>query len=414
MIKPGNIVKSDSGRRIRVDGFIKAGGQGEAHWATDLNSNQNGVLKVFHQRFANAETVERVRFLVGTDLHSICPVLRGPVEPLTRLPLVGHYTPIARGKPLEEYLGNPDSTFLEQIQLALALAHALAEMHSRGIAHGDLHAENLFINHVGTIFEVQLIDFDNFNANGIPPPPCVGHNLYMAPELRKALATGRPAIPTVTTDLYSLGVLMHEIILLCHPSYENDESEADFQKAMCSGKWFLDPAATSSTNHCGYPTTILSPGLARLFRAACSLDPTVRPTSRTWESALNEAFTALYACPECGGPFVADASKTVCPYRNCRRPFPHLTLKLEDKSIAIPLVDGATVVGRDQLGGASKVSAHHVVFRRIGPETLLESTGSNGTFRWNGSKWVRLPDRMPLLVQSGDRIRFADVAARLS
>jgi hypothetical protein len=53
MIQKGRIIKSDSGRRIRVDGLIKPGGQGEAYWATEVNSGQKGVLKVFHKRFAN-------------------------------------------------------------------------------------------------------------------------------------------------------------------------------------------------------------------------------------------------------------------------------------------------------------------------------------------------------------------------
>ena len=144
--------------------------------------------------------------------------------------------------------------------------------------------------------------------------------------------------------------------------------------------------------------------------------PTATRTSDSFPStivALTEAFTALYACPKCGGPCVADASKTVCPYDNCREPFPHLTLKVEGKRQAIPLIDGATVVGRDRLGGSPKVSVRHAVFRRIGPETWIESTGSNGTYRWNGTKWIRLPDRKALLVQAGDRLRLADVAARL-
>jgi len=413
MIQKNKIVKSDSGRRIRVDGLIKAGGQGEAYWATEVNSGQKGVLKIFHKRFANGETVKRLRFLVDQNLQSTCPVLCAPVDLLVRRDMVGHYAPFAEGQPLEEFLVNPNSTFVEEMQLAITLAHATSVMHGRKIAHGDLHAENLIINRVGSVFQLHVIDLDNFNAPGLPTPPCVGHNLYMAPELRAALDKGQPAIPTVETDLYSLGVLMHEIILLYHLSAGNDDNEADFQKAMCSGKWLLDPAVSdgSRAGIGGYPTTVLNADLARLFRFAVSIDPAKRPSSDTWEAELGKAFNAIYCCPRCGGPCVIDVSKTTCPLCGCI--FPNLTLRINGHGSTLALSNGATVIGRAELGGSMKVSARHAIFRRVGPETWLESTGSNGTYRWNGSGWSKLPDRKPLLVQHGDRLRLGDVEAQL-
>lgn len=412
MIKTGKVVKSDSGRRIRVDGLIKQGGQGEAYYATEVNSGQKGVLKVFHKRFANGDTVKRLRFLVDQDLQSACPVLCAPIDVLDKRDVIGHYTPFADGQSLEEFLGNPNSTFLEQMQLAITLAHAVDAMHSRKIAHGDLHAENLIINRVGSVFQLHVIDMDNFNAPGMPLPPCVGHNLYMGPELRAALAKGQPAIPTVETDLFSLGVLMHEIILLYHVCAGNDASETGFQKAMCSGRWLLDQAAADRPGGSlgGYPVEVLNAGLARLFRSALSLDPAKRPSAASWEAGLGAAFNSVYCCPNCGGPCVIDVSKVKCPV--CATPFSHLTLRFNGH--AIPLAKGATAVGRAELGGSMKVSLRHAVFRRVGPETWIESSGSNGTYRWNGSGWTRLPDRKPLLVQGGDRLKLGDVEARLT
>ena len=414
MIQPGKVVKLDSGRRIRVDGLIKTGGQGEAYLVTEVNSGQKGVLKVFHKRFANADTLKRLRFLVGQDLQSSCPVLYAPVDILNKRDMIGHYTPFADGHSLEEFLGNPNSTFIEEMQLAITLAHSVSVMHSHKIAHGDLHAENVIINRVGNVLKLYLIDLDNFNAPGVPPPACVGHNLYMAPELREALDKGQPARPTVDTDLFSLGVLMHEIILLRHPATGNDDTEAAFQKAMCSGRWLMDPAsADSPRKHLGgYPSTVLNANLARLFRSAVSVDPMKRPTSDLWETELGKAFHAIYCCPGCGGPCVIDVSKVACPM--CGGPFPSLALRVNERGGLINLSSGATVIGRMELGGSLKVSARHAVFRRVGPETWLESTGSNGTYRWNGADWVRLPDRKPMLVQAGDRLRLGDVEVNVN
>lgn len=414
MIQSGKVVKSDSGRRIRVDGLIKAGGQGEAYWATEVNSGQKGVLKVFHKRFANEDTVKRLRFLVGQDLQSTCPVLYAPVDLLNKRDMIGHYTPLADGHSLEEFLGNPNSTFIEEMQLAITLAHSVSVMHSHKIAHGDLHAENVIINRVGSVLKLHVIDLDNFNAPGVPPPACVGHNLYMAPELREALAKGQPALPTVDTDLFSLGVLMHEIILLRHPANGNDNTEAAFQQAMCSGKWLMDPASADRPDgHLGgYPSTVLNASLARLFRSAVSVDPVKRPSADLWETELGKAFNAIYCCPSCGGPCVIDVSKVACPM--CGGAFPSLALRVNGRGGLINLTSGSTVIGRMELGGSPKVSARHAVFRRVGPETWLESTGSNGTYRWNGSGWIRLPDRKPLLVKAGDRLRLGDVEVNVN
>ena len=414
MIQTGKIVKSDSGRRIRVESLIKAGGQGEAYLATETNSAQKGVLKSFHKRFANADTITRLRFLVREDLHAKCPVIYSPVDLVLKRDVVAHYTPFAMGNPLEDFLANPEATFIEAMQLAITLAHAVATLHRRGIAHGDLHAENLIVEHVGTVFRLRLIDLDNFGAPGLPNPPCVGHNLYMAPELRGALARGHEAVPTVETDLFALGVLMHEIILLRHLCAGNDATENEFQMAMCSGRWIQDPAAADRPKASvgGYPAEVLNADLARLFRSAVSLNASSRPSAEAWERELGRAFNAIYCCPSCGGPCVVDVSKTVCPL--CKTPFPHLGIMVAATKRSIQLTSGATVICRGDLGGSHKASARHAVFRRVGPETWIESHGSNGSYRWNGSGWARLPDKKPVLVQSGDRLRLADVEIQVS
>lgn len=413
MIGPGTIVKSDSGRRIRVDGLIKPGGQGEAYWATDTNTGEKGVLKVFHKRYANQDTVQRLRFLVGQDLGTACPALRAPTDVIHRRDILAHYSPLAPGQSLEIFLASPNWTFIEGLQLAISLAHAVGVMHKRQMAHGDLHAENLFINRSGTIFQLFVIDMDNFNAPAVPPPPMVGQNLYLAPELRDALASGRPAVPDLYTDRFALGVLMHEIILLRHVAAGADANEADFQKAMCSGIWRQDPAASNkpSASQGGYPVEVLNADLARLFRSAMSLEPQKRPAPDAWERELGKAYNSIYCCPACSGPCVVDVSKTACPV--CKRSFPHLVARTTDGR-TVSLDRGAVSIGRNELGGSTKVSALHAIFRRIGPETWIESLGGNGTYRWTGSDWIKLPDKKPILVQGRDRLRLGDVELELN
>jgi len=412
MIHTGKIVKSDSGRRIRVDGPIAAGGQGEAYHASDMDTGEKGVLKVFYSSFDSGNTAKRLRFLIDQDLGSLCPVLCPPKDLLSRAGILGHYARFAPGQSMEEFLGNPSSTFIEELQLAVSLAHAIAVLHEQGIAHGDLRAENLIVNRTRDALELYLIDLDNFNAPGMPPPPMVGETLYMAPELQEALAQSRAAVPDRCTDAFALGVLMHEILLLRHVAAGADDSEADFHKAMRSGRWLHDPAAADRPRGAlgGYPAEVLNVDLARLIRAALSLDRHERPSAIQWESALWQAFNSVYSCPSCRAPCIIDASKTACPL--CRTPYPALALLAAD-GVRVPLDSGAVVVGRDLFRGAVKVSSLHAVFRRIGPDTWIQPHGRNGTYRWNGSGWTKLAEGKSYLVQRGDRLRFADLEVRL-
>ena len=103
--------------------------------------------------------------------------------------------------------------------------------------------------------------------------------------------------------------------------------------------------------------------------------------------------------------------KAVCPL--CKIPYPTLEL-IAPNGVRVGLDSGAVPVGRNVFPGAVKVSARHAVFRRIGPETWLQSFGRNGTYRWSGSNWIRLPDGKPILVQKGDRLRFADLEVAVS
>lgn len=413
MIAKGTIVESDSGRRIRIDGFITAGGQGEAYWATEMTTGEKGVLKVFHERFNNDDTLKRLRFLLGQDLASACPAIRSPTDVINRRNLLGHYAPLAPGRPLEEFLANPNITFQEGLQLAIPLAHAVGVMHERRMAHGDLRAGNLLVSRAGTVPQLSVIDLDNFNAPTVPAPPMVGDSLYLAPELREALAASRPAVPDLYTDCFALGVLMHELLLLRHVAAGYDDNEADFHKAMCSGRWLQDPAAADrpTGNAAGYPVQVLNADLARLFRSAPSLEPAERPSPDLWACELGKAINSIYCCPACGGPCVVDVSKSACPL--CKQPFPHLVLRTADGR-TISLERGSVSVGRNDLGGSTKASVLHAIFRRVGPQTWIESLGSNGTYRWTGAEWVRLQEQEPRLVQQGDWLRFGDVQAQLN
>jgi len=408
MIVPGQVVKSDSGYVLRVESMIQVGAQGAAYWVSVKNQRERGVLKVFHDRPDRGEMLERLRFLVRLRLGEACPVIRAPTDIVSGGGLVGHYAPAAQGHALETFLANPTAPFVGNLQAALALSRALAVLEERQVAHGDLHAGNLNVHLRGSVLEVYLFDLDNYSAPGVPPPPCAGHKLYLAPELREALLSGGAVSPDLESDRFALGVLLHELVLLRHPAAGYDGSEEEFTGAMTAGRWLHDPAgpARPTVQIGGYPAEVVNAGLCRLFRKAFGADRRARPTAKEWVQVLAKGVQEVSLCQRCCRPCLLDTSRTACPH--CSAGYHALKLVLDGGGTLL-LDSGAVPVGRDQLGGSPQVSFRHAVFRRVGPETQCESFGRNGTYVRNGKVWHRLPEGKPVLILNGTRMRFGDV-----
>lgn len=90
----------------------------------------------------------------------------------------------------------------EEWALARQLAEAVMAVHAHGLTHGDLHPENVMIS--GDV--VRLTRTPLF-----PPPAGLSYSAYHAPEQLRGQASSARA------DVYSLGLLLYELILGAHP-----------------------------------------------------------------------------------------------------------------------------------------------------------------------------------------------------
>jgi serine/threonine protein kinase len=406
MLAVGTVVACASGDTVTVERAFTPGGQGCAYAVRRSRTKAPAVLKLFHDRFDRVETQRRLEYLIAQRLSKLCPVLVGPRDLVVGPAGVGYVADLFPGEPLEDVLARPGLTIFHTLTLAVAIAHAIEALHARGIAHGDLHGSNVLVSTVGDTLQPGIIDFDNFAAPGVPPPPMVGQILYIAPELRAALRDGRPAIPDLRSDRFAFGVLMHEVVLLLHPAGGADATPEMFEEAMMNG-WVHDPARAGRPKSAGgVPREAINADLQRLFRLSLNPNPDERPSVGSWKVALLAALKTVHLCDACTMPFLVDPSKTACP--SCGARFPAWVLRLGDGK-AIPITEAAVHVGRALLGGSQKVSGSHAVFRKIGPDLIVESFGRNGTWRLNGHGWVRLPDRSPILLSAGDRLRLGDV-----
>ncbi len=95
--------------------------------------------------------------------------------------------------------------------IALAIAHAIAHMHSLGIIHCDIKPSNVY---VGVCEGPLLFDFGFAQSGRIPNPVLGGTPAYMAPEhLRALVEPGHWAEVGPATDIYAFGLTLAELLL---------------------------------------------------------------------------------------------------------------------------------------------------------------------------------------------------------
>ncbi len=412
-IAPGQILRSVTGKTLKILDFIEEGGQGRVFKAKVQETNQDMVVKVFLPSFNRTSIIKRTQLLISLNLPAKCATLKTPIDMILEDFQVAHCSPFVRGKLLDDYLTNPAPDFLSNLILAVALCHSVAVLHEQNIVHGDLQARNVMVGREKGIFAIFMIDFDNFTATGLPLPDCLGHQLYMAPELWDALQKKKNKNPDMYTDRYSLAVLLHEILLLKHPLSGADYNEKAFREAVYTGKWLHDPVYSlfSFEELGGYPPQILNAEVAQLFRKAFSLNPMERPTAKNWEVTLCKMLNQVYLCPACSCPCMIDASKTRCPL--CQASYPLLQMVLPgSKTIAL---DQSRLIGRkDFAREAMSVSEKHAIIKRNGPETIMIPMGRYGTYRKDTSgSWRKLQDNTPVVLQDGDCLKMANQEVKI-
>lgn len=169
---------------------------------------------------------------------------------------------LVRGNPLRDHIHQSGMPISDAIRFGKQIAGALAAVHAAGVIHRDLKPENIMVVHDDDVEgkeRCKVLDFgiaqmrgaENVQgiANELPGSLAdqmrtlgLGTRSYMSPEHceRGAALDGR-------SDVYSLGIILHELLLGVRPFPEDEigrryEQAFGRQASLCDSRTDIPPA----------------------------------------------------------------------------------------------------------------------------------------------------------------------------
>ena len=255
----------DEGGTVTHWGHLRAlerigrGAFGEVYRAWDTRLDREVALKLIDADPAisdgSSSSVIHEGRLLARVRHPNVVTIYGAEQIGTR---VGLWMEFVRGRTLKQIVddGNVFSG-AEAVQIGVDVAHAVAAVHSAGVFHRDIKAQNVTLADDG---RAVLMDFGTGRDLADNSSDVAGTPLYLAPEI---LAGGDA---TVQSDIYSLGVLLYYLVTGSYPV--RAETVSDLRLAHQRNQRIPIRTARGGSD--------LSPKLARIIERA--IDP--RPDNR--------------------------------------------------------------------------------------------------------------------------------------
>jgi TolB-like protein/Tfp pilus assembly protein PilF len=279
----------------QVVAAIGAGGMGEVYRATDTKLQRDVALKVLSpetardpERLARFQREARaVAALNHPHIVTIFSVEESDGIHFLTMELI-------EGQSLDRLMPPGGFPSAQIIEIAKAMADALSAAHEKGIVHRDLKPANVMVTHEG---RVKILDFGL--AKDVSAP-AAGDATLTSAQTQIGVVMGTPAYMSPEqisgraldhrTDIFSLGVLIHEMCTGRRPFIGH--SSAELTSAILRDD---PPSITDSRSD-------LSSDLARIVRRCLEKDPryrvqTARDISNEFRDLARLSGTASHARP---------------------------------------------------------------------------------------------------------------------
>lgn len=209
--------------------LLGRGGMGEVYLARNKNINQLVAIKALHPKYAENPML-RARFkqeavLLNSLNHNNIVKFINFVENEYGVFLIMEYV---EGCSLEDFITKKNGLIVEQKAWPMMkeILQAFSYAHSRGIVHRDIKPSNILIDKEG---HIKILDFGiaqiiSETDNSVVRQTSMGTPAYMSPEQVYGQPVGH------LSDIYSLGVLFHQMLTGRAPYDSTTMSEFEIRK----------------------------------------------------------------------------------------------------------------------------------------------------------------------------------------
>ncbi|CAN7556155.1 serine/threonine-protein kinase [Pseudoxanthomonas sp. LjRoot143] len=192
----------------RIERVLASGGMGTVYeaWRDDGQYQQRVALKCIRGELTSPRLVESFRrereALAALDHPGIATLFDGGVEPDGQPWFAMRYV---HGAQIDAWCDARGAGLRRRVELLVQACDALAYAHERLVLHQDIKPSNLMVNDTG---QVQMLDFGLTVSLASPEavPRLAASDGYTAPEALSG------ALPAVTMDVWSMGVLMYRLL----------------------------------------------------------------------------------------------------------------------------------------------------------------------------------------------------------
>ncbi len=211
----------------QISSLLGRGGMGEVYLASraDGQFEKQVVVKVIQRQLHEGALVDYFRTerqVLATLKHPYIPGLLDAGQlPDGRPYLVAEY--VDKGVPVTEYCRQQALPVHRRLELIEQLAQAVQHAHSKLVLHLDIKPANVLVQPDGT---PQLLDF---GIARLMDDPASKHAAFTPDYASPEQLRGQP--PTAASDIYSLGVLMYELLAgdkpLRAPAYADQQTKLE-------------------------------------------------------------------------------------------------------------------------------------------------------------------------------------------
>src|SRR5215510_2569482 len=216
--------------QYKILSLLGSGGMGKVYLAQDSKLGRKVALKLLHASFTKDD--QRVRRFeqearAASALNHPNILTIFDIEEIEGIHFIA--TEYIEGKTLREHIADRKLELSKALDLVIQVANALSAAHHAGIVHRDIKPENIMVRPDGY---VKVLDFGlaklterksisndpesrAFTAVKTDTGVVMGTARYMSPEQARGLPVD------VRTDIFSLGVVLYEIVTV-HLPFEGD------------------------------------------------------------------------------------------------------------------------------------------------------------------------------------------------